>query len=114
LIGEIDKAIDSFKDIKNDFEILKDNISVFTIEENEYISYVIFRSSPISYSIRAVVKSQEWWEPLIINKVKGISLSEEESDINLEVIYNIERSDWFGSLLFSSLGVLEGDLFENE
>jgi len=114
LIGEIDKVIDSFKDIDKDFKILKDNIDVFTIEENEYISYVIFRSSLISYSIRAVVKNQECWEPLIINKVKGISLSEKESDNNLEVIYNIERSDWFGSLLFSSLGVLEGDLFENE
>ncbi|MGE7609631.1 hypothetical protein ACQKML_23945 [Peribacillus frigoritolerans] len=113
LLGEIDKAIDSFKDIKKDFKILKDNTSVFTIEENEYISFVIFRSSPISYSIRAVVKNQKCWEPLI-NKVKGISLSKDESDNNLEVIYNIERSDWFGSLLFSSLGVLEGNLFENE
>ena len=112
-IGEIDKAIDSFKDIKKDIKILKDNIGVFTIEENEYLSYLIFRSSPISYSIRAVVKNQECWGHFI-NEVEGISLSKEESDNNLEFIYNIERSDWFGSLLFSSLGVIEGDLFENE
>lgn len=114
ILTEMSKAIKSFKLFEQDFYSVRENQDVFLSTSNDLLSTIVFKSNPVSYNIRAVInKFEKWNEPVLIPD-KGIVLNSESEGSKLEYIYDVEREEFFGYILFTSLGIAEGEIYENK
>lgn len=118
ILEQLREAIEINKTLKSDMEALNKSFaskdSPFMFEHDEKISSVVYRESPLTYVIKMVIKEQECWKPENHHNSDNVFRTEDEVDSNLELILEINREDIFGVLYFSSLGTIEGKLYENE
>ncbi|MDH2452139.1 hypothetical protein PQ796_16510 [Priestia megaterium] len=98
----------------DEFRKEKGRKSDFNFEKSIFASNIVYKDSELSYIIRMVINQQECWNPKSPPLIEGITLSSEELNPFLETIYIIERQDLFGELHFSSLGIVEGKIYENK
>ncbi|WP_404336598.1 hypothetical protein [Planococcus rifietoensis] len=113
-LTEIDKAIHNFESFKQDAIFLRENEDIFLSTSNDLLSAIVFKNNPVSYSIRAVIKKFENWNEPVLCPEKGVVLNSDSIDSTLEYVYDIEQREFFGNILFTSLGIVEGEIYENE